>query len=118
MVDYGQVYNTRSQIRKLIESGIEVRANRSQSSLMHNKWAIIDHTVKINGSFNWSDQATMNNETLEIRVHDALTPGLFEESFEQMWCSRGERARLTVEIDFVDEQDKDNSRKSRKSYGL
>lgn len=49
-------------IRKLTQSGVNVRIATRQKSLMHNKVAIFDNQTICTGSFNWSVNAEENND--------------------------------------------------------
>jgi phosphatidylserine/phosphatidylglycerophosphate/cardiolipin synthase-like enzyme len=49
-------------IRKLIQSGVNIRVATRQKSLMHNKVAIFDNQTICTGSFNWSVNAEENND--------------------------------------------------------
>ena len=49
-------------IRKLTQSGVNVRIAIRQKSLMHNKVAIFDNQTICTGSFNWSVNAEENND--------------------------------------------------------
>lgn len=47
--------------------GIEVRTDRDENSHMHHKFAIIDYTTLLNGSFNWTRGAVLSNHE-NVRV--------------------------------------------------
>jgi phosphatidylserine/phosphatidylglycerophosphate/cardiolipin synthase-like enzyme len=59
-------------IRKLTQSGVNVRVATRQKSLMHNKVAIFDSQTICTGSFNWSINAEENNDEnlLVVDGHD------------------------------------------------
>jgi phosphatidylserine/phosphatidylglycerophosphate/cardiolipin synthase-like enzyme len=49
-------------IKKLTQSGVNVRVAIRQKSLMHNKVAIFDNQTICTGSFNWTVNAEKNND--------------------------------------------------------
>lgn len=78
----------KSQIKYFFNRGIPIRQNQqSWSILMHNKFAIIDKKLLINGSFNWTKAAIlMNYENLIFTTHEVLV-GKYAEHFEQLWTN-------------------------------
>ena len=65
-------------------TGIQVRYGWT-SYLMHHKFAILDHWLLINGSFNWTRQAiTGNNENVLITDNPGLVSP-YKEEFEKLW---------------------------------
>lgn len=70
---------------RLREAGVEVRVDRSWYA-MHHKFAIIDQNSLINGSFNWTAQATKGNqEDAVIYGSHPRLAGKFVEEFEKLW---------------------------------
>ena len=54
-------------------TGILCTTDNNARAHMHNKYAIIDSTILVNGSFNWTSQAvTMNQENLVIQTDERL----------------------------------------------
>ena len=52
---------------------------------MHNKFALIDRRVLLNGSFNWTRSAVLNNrENVVISTSPALI-GAFQAEFDKLW---------------------------------
>ena len=51
-----------SDIRKLAAYGISIKTDNSQKYHMHHKFAILDESVVITGSFNWTAQAIKYNQ--------------------------------------------------------
>lgn len=52
---------------------------------MHNKFAVIDRKVLINGSFNWTFQATkFNQENVTVLENETLAAEYAAE-FERLW---------------------------------
>ena len=56
------VKNYGSDIYKLASNGIPCKTDSSAQFHMHNKYAIIDESVIVTGSFNWTTQAINNNK--------------------------------------------------------
>jgi len=75
---------------RLREAGLEVRMDRSPAA-MHHKFAVLDSTTLINGSFNWTAQAANGNQedALIIRNAGALAAGFVSE-FEHLWSKFAE----------------------------
>lgn len=69
----------------MTKAGIEIRVN--SSGLMHNKYAILDGRVLLNGSFNWtSTAATQNSENVVVTPSTALVSA-FSSHFASLWSS-------------------------------
>ncbi len=73
-----------SDVRRFEEAGIPTRVDRSPFH-MHHKFAIVDGTTLLTGSYNWTRGAARDNEENLIVTTDPrfLTP--FEETFERLW---------------------------------
>ena len=100
IVDGSTFQSSGTQVKKFLAAGAFVRSSwRSESALnknlgdteangdylMHHKFAIIDDTILITGSFNWTMQALMgNNENIIITTSpDIRNP--FLQEFESLW---------------------------------
>jgi len=69
---------------RLVEAGIEVRLDNNDA-LMHHKVAIIDSTIVVTGSFNWTESAnTSNNENLVV-IRDFDLVRMYESQFQVLW---------------------------------
>ena len=69
---------------KLETNGIHVK-NDTNSAYMHHKVMIVDDSIVLTGSFNWSSNAeTMNNENL-IVISSEYVAQQYENIFEEMW---------------------------------
>ena len=99
IVDGSTFQSSGTQVKKFLAAGAFVRSSWKPESalnkngdteangdyLMHHKFAIIDESILITGSFNWTMQALMgNNENIIITSSpDILNP--FLEEFENLW---------------------------------
>lgn len=70
---------------KLIKAGGKVwKAGKGEhDTLMHNKFCVIDEEVVINGSYNWTNKAKQNHESITI-IRDAELAYQFATEFEQI----------------------------------
>jgi phosphatidylserine/phosphatidylglycerophosphate/cardiolipin synthase-like enzyme len=64
--------------------------------LMHDKFAIIDDSVCVTGSYNWSDDAELeNDENLLVLVSPALARA-YEDRFDTIWTSAVPESSLSA----------------------
>jgi phosphatidylserine/phosphatidylglycerophosphate/cardiolipin synthase-like enzyme len=84
LLDKQQAGGKYSQIDYLDSCGVEVRIE-DWSGYMHHKFAVIDSSVLIVGSYNWSANAERsNNENLLVLRDDSLSL-VFLEEFQGLW---------------------------------
>ncbi|MEM2988730.1 MAG: phospholipase D-like domain-containing protein, partial [Candidatus Bathyarchaeia archaeon] len=69
---------------RLKGAGVPVRLD-TNPALMHNKVAIIDGSIVITGSFNWTASAEARNNENMIVIRSAQIAALYEEEFERVW---------------------------------
>lgn len=68
----------------LLQSGIALRVDRSEYH-MHHKFAVFDQTTLLNGSYNWTRSAALNNEeNFIVTDHPRLLRSFLTE-FEALW---------------------------------
>ena len=72
------------QIQQLRRAGIQVRHNTT-SLLMHHKFAIVDRTLLINGSLNWTLQALHGNQENVLVTTKQSLVAPFVEQFQHLW---------------------------------
>jgi len=73
-----------SDITNLKNAGIPVRMDHTPY-FMHNKFCVIDSTLLLSGSYNWtSSAATKNNENIIVTNNDKLVKQ-FQNCFEDLW---------------------------------
>lgn len=73
-----------SEYGRLKGAGVPVRLD-TNPALMHNKVAIIDGSIVITGSFNWTASAEARNNENMIVIRSAQVAALYEEEFERVW---------------------------------
>jgi len=76
--------NKGSDVFKFVQAGIPVREDKDDGH-MHNKFAIIDGKLLINGSFNWTYQATSKNFENVMVTNNASLVAQFQEYFDNLW---------------------------------
>lgn len=75
-----------TQIRRLLDVGAEIKANRIGSgALMHHKFVIVDDTILMTGSFNWTSSAVVKNFEAIIVTDDEDLVLPFKEKFLDLW---------------------------------
>ena len=101
IVDGSTFESSGSQVKKFLEAGAFVRSSwklgssKSKTSgdngtkngdyLMHHKFALIDQSILITGSFNWTMQALMGNNENIIITSEAKIVSPFVKEFENLW---------------------------------
>ena len=84
LTDNDKYWDKGSDIEKLIEVGIETKADRKESH-MHHKFAIFDRKRLLTGSYNWTrSAATSNQENLLVTADQQVVKKYLAE-FERLW---------------------------------
>lgn len=84
LTDNEKLFDKGSDIRQLAQAGLEVRIDNTRDH-MHHKFALIDNSTLLTGSYNWTRSAAMyNHENLIVTnnkdlVHDFLV------EFDTLW---------------------------------
>ena len=75
-----------SQVEALINHGFQVKMNpHSGSVLMHHKFMIIDGTILMTGSFNWTRAAVYYNHDNILVTKDPTLVLSYQEEFDNLW---------------------------------
>jgi phosphatidylserine/phosphatidylglycerophosphate/cardiolipin synthase-like enzyme len=75
-----------SDIEKLRDQHrIPVKTDANVKAHMHHKFAIIDGTTLINGSYNWTKNARFNNQENFMIIKDANCVKSYQAEFEKLW---------------------------------
>ncbi|XP_044160507.1 mitochondrial cardiolipin hydrolase [Bufo gargarizans] len=73
-----------SQIGALRKAGVEVRHSQS-SGFMHHKFSVVDKSIVITGSMNWTMQAIQTNRENLLITDDGICVRAYMEEFERLW---------------------------------
>ena len=73
-----------SEYNKLLQAGVPVKLHQSPG-LMHNKVAVIDDSVVITGSYNWTGSAENENDENLLVIRSANISNTYEKEFDRIW---------------------------------
>ena len=76
-----------SDVRLLASVGIPCKTDNNLRFHMHNKMAIIDNSVVITGSFNWTNQAINKNQDNILFIEDKDIANQYTEYYNKIWDS-------------------------------
>ena len=76
-----------SDVRLLALNGIPCKTDNNLRFHMHNKMAIIDNSVVITGSFNWTSQAVNKNQDNILFIEDKNIAAQYTDYYNKMWDS-------------------------------
>jgi len=88
ITDNDKASDSGSDIDQIDRGGVPVRVDRTAAH-MHHKFAIVDGTWLLNGSYNWTRSACQVNEENLVVTNE---PGLvrqFAQAFDALWMSLG-----------------------------
>jgi len=77
-------FDAGSDTEQLARNGIDVVYDRAEDH-MHHKFAIVDGTILINGSFNWTRSASRGNYENITVTNDIQLLQRFKAEFERLW---------------------------------
>ena len=73
-----------SKIKKLASTGIVCKTDNTRY-YMHHKFAVIDNSVVVTGSFNWSSQAVHHNQENILFYENKAIAQQYTEQFNKLW---------------------------------
>jgi len=85
ITDNKSIENKGNDVLQLQAEGIECKCDMSDEDLMHHKFAVIDNKMVLNGSFNWTRSAVLNNDENVMKINDQHVAKQFSKAFEKMW---------------------------------
>lgn len=84
ILDRANESNTPTALSRLRQRGVIMKTDRIEK-LFHHKFAVIDGTTTITGSFNWTDNAQDDNAENLIVIRDAAVATAFAANFAKHW---------------------------------
>lgn len=77
-----------SDVARLVRAGIAVRLDETEAH-MHHKFAVLDASTLLNGSYNWTrSAAAQNEENVVVSSEDKLVQ-TFAQHFAELWTKLG-----------------------------
>ena len=77
-------YEKYSKSRYLIKNDVDVKLIEG-SGIMHNKFCIIDDSITITGSYNWTVSADLENDENVLIINSKEIARIYKEQFEKFW---------------------------------
>jgi len=84
-LDSSQIDAQYSKARFFINEGIENIRISSNGNLMHNKFAIIDNSIVLTGSYNWTASASERNDENLLVIDDEEIVARYQTYFNTLW---------------------------------
>ncbi|PCJ52395.1 MAG: hypothetical protein COA79_23890 [Planctomycetota bacterium] len=84
VTDNDKIDDRGSDVKSLSSKGISVKLDITKYH-MHHKFAIIDQSILINGSFNWTRSASKYNEENVVVHYDKSLINKFNNTFSHLW---------------------------------
>ncbi len=95
ITDNDKSYDAGSDIQRLERAGVPVRLDVTAYH-MHHKFALFDGGLLLNGSYNWTRSASLNNEENFILTSDPKLVQPFRQLFDQLWKYFGNPTGATL----------------------
>jgi phosphatidylserine/phosphatidylglycerophosphate/cardiolipin synthase-like enzyme len=100
-----------SVIARCAAVGIPTKTDDSARANMHHKFAILDNSVVITGSFNWTNQAVKINQENIIFYESRELAAKYTEEYNRLWESFTTVVDQKISILKVKEEDERNRKK-------
>jgi phosphatidylserine/phosphatidylglycerophosphate/cardiolipin synthase-like enzyme len=84
-----QMVDPYSKCKFLVSKGLNVKFHLGPG-LMHNKFAVIDNTVVITGSYNWTATAEKKNSENLLIIKDKTLAREYTKQFKVLWAQSGQ----------------------------
>ena len=94
-----------SKIKKLAAAGIVCKTDNC-SYYMHHKFAVIDNSVVITGSFNWSSQAVNHNQENILFLENPLIAQKYTDEYNRLWGTYDTVINREDAIKYIEEKER------------
>jgi len=84
LLDGDNVDMNYSKAESLVDNGIPVR-HETGAGLMHNKFAVVDDSITLTGSFNWTRAAESANDENLLKIVSPELAAQYAEEFSELW---------------------------------
>lgn len=80
-----QAANNYSKVLDLYQYGLDVKIN-TKFKIEHNKFAVFDEKYVVNGSYNWTNSASLkNSENCQLTIENEEIVEKYQSRFEYLW---------------------------------
>lgn len=69
--------------------------------LMHDKFCIIDNSIVVSGSYNWTNKAEYNDESIAVFIDEETTVSFFRDSFDRL-CEKYPVSPMKIKLSNTD----------------
>ena len=112
-----------SNVYSLAAIGINIKIDDSVRYHMHHKFCIIDNSVVVTGSFNWTDQAVNHNQENLLFIENKNLAMKYSNEFQRLWDDfeivvTKEKALLKIKEDEEKKRANENRKKREKEKKL
>ena len=97
-----------SDVRLLASLGIPCKTDNNLRFHMHNKMAILDNSVVITGSFNWTNQAVNKNQENILFIEDKNIANQYTQYYNELWNSFDTVITPEEAKKYIEEEKKNN----------
>lgn len=89
ITDNDKTFDRGSDIKELAEEGVLVKIDQT-SSHMHHKFMVVDNSIAITGSYNWTRSAAEHNhENIVVLQEDSIIDS-YSNEFDKLWLQMKE----------------------------
>jgi hypothetical protein len=98
VIFFNDKINNKDSFKTLFKNGATIHYT---NKLMHNKFCVIDKTIIINGSYNWTNNARNNHENIQVTIDSPIIAQEYVTEFERIFQNS-----KSIEDYFTSEEDK------------